>query len=107
MDGKALARIVAIIFVAVAVTATAVGIIRKNGPASSSPAPPMPLASSALREGLRHCQSLGEAALLISDCSRIWAEQRDRFLGVGPQSTNAPPAPAARLSRQASGQGIR
>ncbi|MES0172642.1 putative entry exclusion protein TrbK-alt [Mesorhizobium sp. M0006] len=48
------------------------------GPAAAVPALK---ASDPLREGLRHCQSLGEAALRDDDCLHLWAEQRDRFLG--------------------------
>ena len=80
MDGKALVRITAAIFVAIAVTATAVEMTRKEdktGPAMLE-APEM--SRSPLRDGLRHCQVLGEAALRDSGCLRLWAEQRDRFL---------------------------
>ena len=103
MDGTALARIVAVIFVAVAVTATALGLVRKEDRQVGSATPPsLVLAPSALREGLRRCQSLGEAALLDSDCTRLWAEQRDRFLGVIAQPTNAMSGPTAPLSPDAS-----
>jgi conjugative transfer region protein TrbK len=108
MDGKALARIVAVIFVAFAVTATALGMIRKDEPAAGSTVPPpMTLSPSRLREGLRRCQGLGEAALLDSDCTRLWAEQRDRFLGFSAQSTNAAPVPAVPLSPDESRHGTR
>ncbi len=108
MDGKALARIVAIIFVAIALTATALGMVRKEeGPVGSATPRPVALAPSALREGLRHCQSLGEAALLDSDCTRLWAEQRDRFLGFGAGSTNATSGPAAAPLPDPSRQGMR
>ncbi|MCA0055714.1 putative entry exclusion protein TrbK-alt, partial [Mesorhizobium sp. B261B1A] len=53
-----------------------------------------------LREGLRRCQVLGEAALRDDGCARLWAEQRDRFLGLkqpsGP-SIGEPDAPDAAL----------
>ncbi len=83
MDGKTLARLAAVIFVVAAIAAAALDRTgEKATPAGSASPLPMFPAPSALREGLRHCQSLGEAALLDSDCSRLWAEQRDRFLGV-------------------------
>ena len=84
MDGKVLARIVAVIFVAVAVTATAIEMTRKE----ESPAMAAPRASSAAsvpnpgREALRRCQTLGAAALRDDDCLRLWKQQRDRFLGL-------------------------
>jgi len=34
-----------------------------------------------LRETLRRCQQLGEAAASDTDCLAAWAESRDRFLG--------------------------
>ncbi|UCI05155.1 putative entry exclusion protein TrbK-alt [Mesorhizobium sp. B1-1-8] len=81
MDGGMLARMVAVIFVAVAVTAAALELTGKKG----RPADAAPLSSTSapnpLREGLRRCQILGEAALRDQECSRLWAEQRDRFLG--------------------------
>ena len=40
-----------------------------------------------LREEQRRCQQLGQAAASDTDCMRVWAESRDRFLG-------RPPAPA-------------
>lgn len=100
MDGRVLARIAAVIFVAFAVTATALEMGRKEGkPAApqastaSTPSPP--------REGLRRCQVLGEAALHDGDCLRLWAEQRDLFLGSKSPSTSSafepaiPPSPDA------------
>jgi type IV secretion system protein TrbL len=82
MDGKTLARIAAVVFIAVAVTATAVEMNRKEEPQVSSPPVASPAAPNPLREGLRRCQSLGEAALRDRECLRLWAEQRDRFLGL-------------------------
>ncbi|MBJ6722731.1 putative entry exclusion protein TrbK-alt, partial [Bacillus sp. PR5] len=34
-----------------------------------------------LRETLRRCQQLGEAAASDAECLAAWAESRDRFLG--------------------------
>lgn len=36
---------------------------------------------AALRDSLRRCQQLGEAAASDADCLAAWAESRDRFLG--------------------------
>ncbi|MGG6892274.1 putative entry exclusion protein TrbK-alt [Rhizobium sp. BR 315] len=92
MDGKMLARLGAVVFVAIAITATATEMIRKreapapwtrSTAAVASPADP-------LRLGQRRCQQLGQAATSDAECLRIWSETRDRFLGrasapAGPQ----------------------
>ncbi|KGJ12657.1 conjugal transfer protein TrbK (plasmid) [Paracoccus versutus] len=91
MEGKVLARIAAIVFIAVALTATIIEMTREdvNVPAPSAPAFQPP--ADPLREGQRHCQQLGEAAANDPTCLRIWAETRDRFLGRTPGP--ATPAP--------------
>jgi conjugative transfer region protein TrbK len=84
MDGKLLARIGAIVFVAVAVTATAIEMTRKEEeavPASrASEEPPV----DPLRQAQRRCQLLGEAAARDPECLRTWAETRERFLRAAP-----------------------
>ena len=95
MDGKALARIAAIIFVAVAITATIIEMTRQE---TSGPEPDVPMLQSAtdpLRLEQRQCQELGEAAANDATCLRVWAETRDRFLGRAP----APGAPASSEGR--------
>ncbi len=85
MDGKLLARLGTIVFVAVAITATAIEMTRKeeeppvqaSRPSEDTPADP-------LREAQRRCQLLGEAAARDPECLRTWAETRDRFLGITP-----------------------
>ncbi|TGQ66014.1 MAG: conjugal transfer protein TrbK [Mesorhizobium sp.] len=92
MDGKSLARVVAVIFVAIAVTATAVEMNRKEEKSVTAVTgmPRAALSLTTLREGLRRCQTLGGAALRDGDCLRLWAEQRDRFLGSkSPFATSA------------------
>ncbi|TIX33695.1 MAG: hypothetical protein E5V40_29595, partial [Mesorhizobium sp.] len=46
-----------------------------------------------LHEGLRRCQTLGEVALRDSGCLRLWAEQRDRFLGLNVPYANSASGP--------------
>lgn len=81
MDGKLLARLGAIIFVAVAITATAVEMTRKE---ETPPAPAVwqlrPSAPDPLLAEQRRCQQLGEAATRDPECLAVWAESRDRFL---------------------------
>ena len=81
MDGKMLARLGAVVFVAIAVTATAIDMARKDEPSASPPVPALQPPTDPLRESLRRCQRLGEAAASDSDCLAAWAESRDRFLG--------------------------
>lgn len=82
MDGKTLARIGAVAFVAVAITATVIELTRTDEvteirtvtrPAVGDP--------GSLRATLRHCRDMGEAAGRDATCLKAWAENRDRFLG--------------------------
>lgn len=95
MDGKMLARLGAIIFVAVAVTATAIEMTRKEQAAPSSPVRLHEPSRDPLREGQRWCQQLGQKAAEDTGCLRVWAETRDRFLGRTP----APAVPSANEGR--------
>lgn len=91
MEGKVLARIAAIVFVAVAITATVIEMTRED--VFTAPAPSVPSLqppTDPLREGQRRCQRLGETAANDAECLHIWAETRDRFLGRTP----APATPA-------------
>lgn len=92
MDGKMLARLGAIVFVAIAITATVIELNRKEDAPASSPAVLQQPARDPLRDGQRRCQRLGEAAANNPDCLRVWSETRDRFLGRAP----APAAPEGR-----------
>ncbi|RSC37153.1 conjugal transfer protein TrbK [Agrobacterium sp. FDAARGOS_525] len=92
MDGKMLARLGAIVFVAVAITATAIEMTRKEEAPAPAPASLQEPARDPLREGQRRCQQLGQKAAENSECMRVWAETRDRFLGRAP----APAAPEGR-----------
>ena len=92
MDGKMLARLGAIIFVAIAITATAIEMTREDQAPPSSPVRLQEPARDPLREGQRRCQQLGQKATEDSECMRVWAETRDRFLG----RASAPAAPEGR-----------
>lgn len=84
MDGKMLARLGAIVFVAIAITATVIELNRKEDAPASSPAALHSPDRDPLREGQRRCQRLGQKAADDADCLRVWAETRDRFLGRTP-----------------------
>lgn len=81
MDGKMLARLGAVVFVAVAITATAIEMSRKESAPVPPPVRPAELVRDPLRDGQRRCQQLGQAAASDPQCMRVWAATRDRFLG--------------------------
>ena len=85
MEGKVLARIAAIVFVAIAITATVIEMTREDIPAPVSTAPSLQPLADPLRATLRRCQQLGEVAASDADCLSAWAESRDRFLGRTPE----------------------
>ncbi len=93
MDGKMLARLGAVVFVAVAITAAVVELTRKEEPPEASPVRVGQPESDPLREGQRRCQQLGQQAASDVECLRVWAETRDRFLG-------RPTAPASPSSSE-------
>ena len=82
MDGKMLARLAAVIFVAVAITATVIELTRKDEAPASPPGHLVQPERDPLREGQRRCQQLGQKAAEDAECLRVWAETRDRFLGT-------------------------
>lgn len=99
MDTKLLARIGAVIFIAIAITMTAIEMSRPPEPAreaSAVVAHPTAATDPLLIE-LRRCQSLGQAGASDPDCLRAWAENRRRFLAPGAR-------PAARIADAATPQ---
>ena len=87
MDGKMLARLGAVVFVAIAITATLIEMTRKDDPAPANTAPALQPPTDPLRATLRRCQQLGETATSDPACLAAWAESRDRFLGRTPAQT--------------------
>lgn len=87
MEGKVLARIAAIIFVAFAITATIIEMTREESVGPAPTAPAFQPATDPLREDLRRCQQIGEAAASDAECLRVWSENRDRFLDRTPALT--------------------
>lgn len=87
MEGKTLARIGAIVFVAFAITATVIELTREDELARPAPAPALAPSVDPLRAEQRRCQQLGEAAVRDAECLAVWAETRDRFLGRVPSGT--------------------
>ncbi|MBD0417536.1 putative entry exclusion protein TrbK-alt [Oryzicola mucosus] len=83
MDGQTLVRLGAVLFVAFAITATAIEMSREGEPPAAATASKQlrPIATDPLRWRQRQCQQLGEAAIRDPECLAVWAESRDRFLG--------------------------
>lgn len=85
MDTKLFARIGAVIFVAIAITMTAIEMSRGQQARPEEPrvAPVAVLTDDPLLIELRRCQLLGAAGGSDPDCLRAWAENRRRFLAPG------------------------
>ncbi|ALG90025.1 MULTISPECIES: putative entry exclusion protein TrbK-alt [Actibacterium] len=81
MEGSVLARIAAIVFVAIAITAALVEMGRDKAGQAVRPTVLVAPEPDPLRAEQRRCQELGEAAASDPDCLAVWAETRDRFLG--------------------------
>lgn len=95
MDGKTLARIGAIVFVAVAITATAIEMNRKDVRPEAFATQGRPVVSQdPLAAELIRCSEIGEDGTRDPGCLRAWAENRRRFLGQpAPASSPAPALP--------------
>jgi conjugative transfer region protein TrbK len=93
MDTKLLARIGAIIFVAIAITMTAIELSRDpdTGRDAARAERPAPAPADPLLAEMQRCQMLGQAGASDPNCLRAWAENRRRFLSPGAR-------PAARIS---------
>ena len=96
MDGKMLARLGAVVFIAIAITATVVEMTRKEDVPASPSARALEPERDPLRESQRRCQQLGQQAADDPECLRTWAKTRDRFLGRTPPPSAANTATEAR-----------
>jgi conjugative transfer region protein TrbK len=97
MDGKMFARLGTVVFVGVAITATAIELTRKDEEPEVRTLPLRPgVDVDALQRQLRGCRDMGEAAIRDPACLKLWAANRDRFLRQNPEApqTPAPGAPA-------------
>ncbi|MFG1379332.1 putative entry exclusion protein TrbK-alt [Xanthobacter autotrophicus] len=85
MDTSMFARLGAVVFVAVAITAAAIEMAR-NGeePVPPAPARPEVAGPDPLREELHRCALLGEAGGRDPGCLDAWARNRARFLSPKP-----------------------
>jgi conjugative transfer region protein TrbK len=82
VDGKTLARISAIAFVALAITATAIDMGRSDAaPGPAAQVQPSIVRHDALDEQLTRCSLAGEVGAQDPQCLKAWAANRRRFLG--------------------------
>lgn len=81
MDAVLLARLGAVIFVAIAGTAAVFEMSREEKAPERSPMRTVEAERDPLRNEQRRCQRLGEAAAQDTACLKVWAQTRDRFLG--------------------------
>lgn len=85
MDGKTLARVGAIAFVALAITATAIDMGRSDAaPEAAAKVQPSIVRHDALDEQLTRCSLAGEVGAQDPQCLKAWADNRHRFLGEDP-----------------------
>lgn len=93
MDGKTLARIGAVVFVAVAIVATAIEMNRMPDSPDNAPTIARPsLMRDPLDTELARCSGIGEAGSSDPSCLKAWAQARRRFLG---QPASAEPSASA------------
>ena len=82
MDGKTLARIGAIVFVAFAIVAAVIDMNRPDDRQADFTMPgPATIARDPLDAELARCSGLGEAGPRDPSCLKAWAENRRRFVG--------------------------
>ncbi|WP_026784635.1 putative entry exclusion protein TrbK-alt [Pleomorphomonas koreensis] len=95
MDGKILARLCAVAFVAIAIVAMVTEIKRSDDRQDGFAAETRPVRKrDHLDTELSRCSSLGEAGSRDASCLKAWAENRRRFLGqTDPAASSAPAAP--------------
>lgn len=92
MDGKILARIGAVVFIAVALTVTAIEMSSKDDEPDAPAMRDRSIASQdPLAAELRRCSGIGEAGPRDPGCLKAWADSRRRFLRQRDTAT----APAA------------
>lgn len=96
MDGKTLARIGAVVFVAIAIVATAIEMNRTPDSPDNTPtlARPLPMRDP-LDAELARCSGIGEAGARDPSCLKVWGQARRRFLGQTAPATGSPPAASA------------
>ena len=95
MDGKILARLGAVAFVAIAIVAMVTEIKRSDDRQDGLAAETRPVRKrDPLDMELGRCSRLGEAGSRDPSCLKAWAENRRRFLGqTDPAASPAPAAP--------------
>ena len=99
MDTKLMARIGAIVFVAIAITMTAIQL--REAPKANADSELVIVDepdADPLRAELVRCSSIGEAGASDPACLRAWAENRRRFLTPSARPNERIPAPSSNAS---------
>ena len=104
MDTKLFVRIGAGVFVAIALTMTAIQL--REAPVRTVPAIKAVIGGEGdpLAETLRDCAVMGEQALDVPTCRAAWAEKRRRFLGIDGKVGRPVPAVSASIAAPADPQ---
>ncbi|MET3354308.1 UNVERIFIED_ORG: conjugative transfer region protein TrbK [Xanthobacter viscosus] len=90
MDTRMFARLGAVVFVAIAITAAAIEMTRKGeAPVPPATARPGGAGLDPLREELHRCALLGEAGGRDPGCLAAWARNRARFLAPKPGTSSS------------------
>lgn len=97
------ARLGAVVFVGVAITATVIELTRKEEePEVRSLAIRPGVDLDALQRQLRGCRDMGEATIRDPACLNLWAANRDRFLRQNPEASQTAvpdsPTPTATIA---------
>src|SRR3546814_19354804 len=96
MDSKTLARLAAVVFVAIATTAAPIEMTEKETPPAQPAETAAASAPDTLRDELFRCQTLGEARPKDPACPNAWAESIRAFLGPASRRPPALPTPTGR-----------
>ena len=104
MDGKILARLGAVAFVAIAIVAMVTEIKRSDDRQDGFAAETRSVRKrDPLDTELSRCSQLGEAGSRDASCLRAWAENRRRFLGQTDPAASPMPATSTTLFPNAPG----
>lgn len=95
MDGKTLARLGAVAFVAIAIVATAIEMNRHDDLQDSATKQGRPmLERDPLEAELARCSGIGEAGARDASCLKAWGENRRRFLRQSAPGASGAPVPS-------------
>jgi len=100
MEWKIFAPFGAAIFVAIVIASTVIELTSTDKESEGQIHPGLNHRSDAdaIGEALRHCRDMGEVATRDPVCLKLWADNRNRFLGQPASDTPAASIPTAEAS---------